>query len=115
MRFGGQALAYLRPYWAPGLLVLLTQTPSVAFVTMQPLLLRGLIDDAVPVRNGTATVRTRTPCLMPRRVPQPAAPSPSCASASRRWPRGAARRKPTLRWWPVAVRSDWPRRGRPRR
>ena len=62
--FGGQALAYLRPYWAPGLLVLLTQTPSVVFVTVQPLLLRGLIDAAVPVRNGTATVRTRTPCLM---------------------------------------------------
>lgn len=52
MGIGGVLLAYLRPYWAPGLLVLLAQAPSVAFVTVQPLLLRGLIDDAILAGNG---------------------------------------------------------------
>ncbi len=34
MGIGRLLLVYLRPYWAPGLLVLLTQAPSVAFVTV---------------------------------------------------------------------------------
>jgi ABC-type multidrug transport system fused ATPase/permease subunit len=36
----------------PGLLVLLTQVPSVAFVTVQPLLLRRLLDDGILAGNG---------------------------------------------------------------
>lgn len=56
MRVGRLFLEYLRPYWAPGLLVLLTQLPSVAFVTVQPLLLRGLIDDAILAGNGRLAV-----------------------------------------------------------
>jgi len=39
--------AYLRSYWGAALLVLLTQVPSVAFVTVQPLLLRRLLDDGI--------------------------------------------------------------------
>ena len=54
MRGGRLLLAHLRPYWAPGLLVLLTQAPSVAFVTVQPLFLRGLIDDGILAGNGRA-------------------------------------------------------------
>ncbi len=44
--------AYLCAYWAPGLLILLAQAPSVAFVTVQPLLLRGLIDDGILAGNA---------------------------------------------------------------
>jgi ATP-binding cassette subfamily B protein len=45
-------LTAVRPYRAHALLVLLTQVPSVAFLTVQPLLLRGLIDDAIGAGNG---------------------------------------------------------------
>jgi len=47
---------YLRSYWMPGLLVLLTQVPSVAFVTVQPLLLRRLFDDGILAGNGRVAV-----------------------------------------------------------
>ena len=56
MTAGRLVLGYLRPYWASGLLVLLTQAPSVAFVTVQPLLIRGLIDDAILAGNRDRAV-----------------------------------------------------------
>ena len=49
-------LEYFRSYWMPGLLVLLTQVPSVAFVTVQPLLLRRLFDDGILAGNGRVAV-----------------------------------------------------------
>jgi ATP-binding cassette subfamily B protein len=50
------ALAYLRPYWPHCVLVLLAQVPAVGFVTLQPLLLRSLIDDAILPGNARLAV-----------------------------------------------------------
>jgi CRP-like cAMP-binding protein len=41
------AASYLRPYWRQALLIVLSQAPATAFITLQPLLLRALIDDAI--------------------------------------------------------------------
>jgi ATP-binding cassette subfamily B protein len=45
--FARASLTCLRPYWAQSLLILLAQAPAVAFITLQPLILRALIDDAI--------------------------------------------------------------------
>src|SRR5262249_4451143 len=38
---------YLRHHWAPSLLIPLVQIPSIALITIEPLLLRQLIDPAI--------------------------------------------------------------------
>src|SRR5712691_8560974 len=43
---------YLRPYWRQTLLIVLSQAPATAFITLQPLLLRSLLDDAIVPRNA---------------------------------------------------------------
>ncbi|PYQ01265.1 MAG: hypothetical protein DMF82_19720, partial [Acidobacteria bacterium] len=51
------AASYLRPYWRQALLVVLSQVPAAAFITLQPLLLRALLDDAiVPGNAGLAAL-----------------------------------------------------------
>src|SRR5262249_23443685 len=42
----------LRPYWRQGLLIVLSQAPATAFITLQPLLLRALVDDAIVPGNA---------------------------------------------------------------
>src|SRR5260370_25346364 len=44
--------SYLRPYWRQALLIVLSQAPATAFITLQPLLLRSLLDDAIVPRNA---------------------------------------------------------------
>ena len=51
------ALVWLRPYRAQCVLVGLTLLPAVAFCTMQPLLLKALVDDAVIPRDGQRAAR----------------------------------------------------------
>ena len=46
------AASYLRPYWRQALLIVLSQAPATAFITLQPLLLRSLIDDAIVPSNA---------------------------------------------------------------
>jgi ATP-binding cassette subfamily B protein len=46
------AASYLRPYWRQALLIVLSQAPATAFITLQPLLLRSLIDDAIVPANA---------------------------------------------------------------
>jgi ATP-binding cassette subfamily B protein len=41
-------IPYLRRHWAQTLLLPIVQVPSIAFITLQPLLLRLLIDNAIP-------------------------------------------------------------------
>src|SRR4051812_33889771 len=42
---------YLRPYWGQVLLVLLAISPGIAFYTLQPLVFRAIIDDAILARD----------------------------------------------------------------
>src|SRR6266704_2462127 len=46
------AAGYLRPYWRQALLIVLSQAPAAAFITLQPLLLRALLDDAIVPGNA---------------------------------------------------------------
>ena len=46
------AASYLRPYWRQALLIVLSQAPATAFITLQPLLLRALVDDAIVPGNA---------------------------------------------------------------
>ena len=46
------AARYLRPYWRQAALIVLSQAPATAFITLQPLLLRALIDDAIVAANA---------------------------------------------------------------
>jgi ATP-binding cassette subfamily B protein len=46
------AASYLRPYWRQALLIVLSQAPAAAFITLQPLLLRALLDDAIVPGNA---------------------------------------------------------------
>lgn len=46
------AASYLRPYWRQALLIVLSQAPATAFITLQPLLLRALVDDAIVPANA---------------------------------------------------------------
>ena len=46
------AASYLRPYWRQALLIVLSQAPATAFITLQPLLLRSLLDDAIVPGNA---------------------------------------------------------------
>src|SRR5260221_7031832 len=46
------AASYLRPYWRQSLLIVLSQAPATAFITLQPLLLRSLLDDAIVPGNA---------------------------------------------------------------
>ena len=46
------AASYLRPYWRQALLIALSQAPAAAFITLQPLLLRALLDDAIVPGNA---------------------------------------------------------------
>ncbi|PYQ15456.1 MAG: hypothetical protein DMF80_09135 [Acidobacteria bacterium] len=41
------AARHLRPYWRQALFIVLSQAPATAFITLQPLLLRALLDDAI--------------------------------------------------------------------
>lgn len=43
--------SYLRPHWVQCLLVLLAISPSIAFYTIQPLLFRDIIDEAILPRD----------------------------------------------------------------
>ncbi|HEY8147911.1 MAG TPA: hypothetical protein VIK51_03205 [Vicinamibacteria bacterium] len=47
LEFLRAAASYLRPYWRQALLIVLSQAPATAFITLQPLLLRSLLDDAI--------------------------------------------------------------------
>ena len=47
------AASYLRPYWRQALLIVLSQAPATAFITLQPLLLRSLLDDAIVPGNAS--------------------------------------------------------------
>ena len=55
--FLAACLAWLRPYRARCVLVGLTLLPAVAFCTLQPLLLRALVDDAVIPRDAQRATR----------------------------------------------------------
>ena len=46
------AASYLRPYGRQALLIVLSQAPATAFITLQPLLLRSLLDDAIVPGNA---------------------------------------------------------------
>ena len=46
------AASYLRPYWRQALLIVVSQAPAAAFITLQPLLLRALLDDAIVPGNA---------------------------------------------------------------
>ena len=52
LEFLRAAARYLRPYWRQAALIVLSQAPATAFITLQPLLLRALIDDAIVARNA---------------------------------------------------------------
>jgi len=52
LEFLRAAARYLRPYWRQAVLIVLSQAPATAFITLQPLLLRGLIDDAIVAGNA---------------------------------------------------------------
>src|SRR5215475_14083156 len=56
IRFLRVLVPYLRPYWAQSLLIPLAQVPSIAFLTVEPLLLRVLIDNAIPQGDRQLTV-----------------------------------------------------------
>jgi ATP-binding cassette subfamily B protein len=43
----------LRPYWRQALLIVFSQAPATAFITLQPLLLRSLLDDAIVPGNAS--------------------------------------------------------------
>src|SRR5207249_11339914 len=47
------AASYLRPYWRQAFLIVLSQAPATAFITLQPLLLRALLDDAILPNDAT--------------------------------------------------------------
>ena len=47
------AAGYLRPYWRQAFLIVLSQAPATAFITLQPLLLRALLDDAILPNDAT--------------------------------------------------------------
>jgi ATP-binding cassette subfamily B protein len=51
------ALVWLRPYRGHGILIGLTLLPAVAFCTLQPLLLKALVDDAVIPRDHARATR----------------------------------------------------------
>jgi ATP-binding cassette, subfamily B, bacterial len=51
------AARYLRPYWRQAALIVLSQAPATAFITLQPLLLRALIDDAIVAANAPLAAR----------------------------------------------------------
>jgi hypothetical protein len=51
LEFLRAAASYLRPYWRQALLMVLSQAPATAFITLQPLLLRALLDDAIVPGN----------------------------------------------------------------
>ena len=52
LEFLRAAASYLRPYWRQALLIVLSQAPAAAFITLQPLLLRALLDDAIVPGNA---------------------------------------------------------------
>ena len=52
LEFLRAAASYLRPYWRQALLIVLSQAPATAFITLQPLLLRSLLDDAIVPGNA---------------------------------------------------------------
>ena len=52
LEFLRAAARYLRPYWRQAALIVLSQAPATAFITLQPLLLRALIDDAIVAANA---------------------------------------------------------------
>ena len=52
LEFLRAAASYLRPYWRQALLIVLSQAPATAFITLQPLLLRSLLDDAIVPANA---------------------------------------------------------------
>jgi len=51
------AARYVRPYWRQAALIVLSQAPATAFITLQPLLLRALIDDAIVAANAALAAR----------------------------------------------------------
>src|SRR2546422_11695506 len=46
------SLAYLRPHWALCLVVLIAIVPTIAFYTLQPLIFRAVVDDAILPGDG---------------------------------------------------------------
>ena len=57
MEFLRAAASLLRPYWRQALLIVLSQAPATAFITLQPLLLRALLDDAIVPGNAPLAAR----------------------------------------------------------
>src|SRR6188474_137210 len=53
LEFLRAAAGYVRPYWRQALLIVLSQAPATAFITLQPLLLRSLLDDAIVPGNAS--------------------------------------------------------------
>jgi ATP-binding cassette subfamily B protein len=52
LEFLRAAAGYVRPYWRQTVLIILSQAPATAFITLQPLLLRALLDDAIVPGNA---------------------------------------------------------------
>jgi ATP-binding cassette subfamily B protein len=50
--FLGSVLGYVRPHWLPYLLLVLALIPTTAFFTIQPLIFKAIIDEAIMPRDA---------------------------------------------------------------